>query len=553
MNVHNLNNIEIRTVLLLFFIYFPLCRCDLLAYWLLGGSGGEENIDPNTRLIVLMLEGFRHDFVDIFDKISPLNGFRRLKKNGVTADYVLPVFPSNTYPNCHSIVTGLYAEHHGIVDDYMYDEQSQQVFSKGFYDDKSSKIWWKFAEPLWITAEKHDIKTALYWWDGCQVEYGGFAATHCEYPQNSYENPDWELNNIQKRLNDVLDKFLKKKLNLAMFHFRAIEFVGRRYGPDSVEMQDMIKNIDKIISDLQDNILKKKMQNNVVVMVISDHGIAKVNRHPAFIINIENYIDTNEISYMLNRGSFAMIQPKRGKINEVNIKNGILHMLAYKLTFKVVVMVISDHGIAKVNRHPAFIINIENYIDTNEISYMLNRGSFAMIQPKRGKINEIYEELKKANINGLQVFLKNELPENYKIKKGKYVLPIVILAEEGFLINGISNNKQIGQQEIYNGEFGYDPYTVRDMRAIFFARGPGIKHNYVCQPMEVVDHYNIMCHILEIPCLPNNGSWKRIKDLFGGESDITLWDWITTISAILVIVAFGLSAGYKLTRREKKD
>ncbi|XP_067137651.1 glycerophosphocholine cholinephosphodiesterase ENPP6-like [Centruroides vittatus] len=482
MNVHNLNNIKTRTVLLLYFLYFPLCRCDLLAYWLLGGSGGgEENIDPNTRLIVLMLEGFRHDFVDIFDKISPLNGFRRLKKNGVTADYVLPVFPSNTYPNCHSIVTGLYTEHHGIVDDYMYDEQSQQIFSKGFYDDKSSKIWWKFAEPLWITAEKHDIKTALYWWDGCQVEYGGFVATHCEYPQNSYENPDWELNNIQKRLNDVLDKFLKKKLNLAMFHFRAIEFVGRRYGPDSVEMQDMIKNIDKIISDLQDNILKKKMQNNVVVMVISDHGISKVNRHPAFIIDIENYIDTNEISYMLNRGSFAMILPKRGKINK------------------------------------------------------------------------IYEELKKANINGLQVFLKNELPENYKIKKGKYVLPIVILAEEGFLIKGISNNKQIGQEAIYNGEFGYDPYTVRDMRAIFYARGPGIKHNYVCQSMEVVDHYNIMCHILEIPCLPNNGSWKRIKDLFGGESDITLWDWITTISAILVIVAFGLSAGYKLTRREKKD
>lgn len=472
---------KVKAALVLYFLFFPVCHCDLLAYWLLGGSGEEENLDPSTRLIVLLLEGFRYDFVDIFDKVTPLNGFRRLKKNGVTAEYVIPVFPSNTLPNCHSVVTGLYTQYHGIVDDFIYDEQSEQIFSKDSYNVKATDNWWKFAEPIWITAEKHNIKSALYWWNGCQIQYGGYIATKCESPQGAYENPDWELHNIQKRLNDVLDKFSNKNINLAMFHIRAIEFIGQHYGPDSLEMQEMIKKIDKIISNLQDTILKRKLQKNVVVMVIGDHGIAKINKHPAFIINIENYIDVNDISYMFNRGSFAMIRPKRGKINK------------------------------------------------------------------------IHHKLKNANINGLQVFLKNDLPENYKIKKSKFVLPIILLAEQGFIIKSISDGKQIGPSDIYSGEHGYDPYKVKDMRTAFYARGPGIKHDYIIPPIEVVDHYNIMCNILEIPCLPNNGSWKRITDVFGGESDITIWDWVITIGAILLIVICGLAAGYKITRREKKD
>lgn len=66
--------------------------------------------------------------------------------------------------------TGLYAESHGFIQNMMYDSQYGDLFLMAPNDTASLKHWWEHAEPLWVTAEKHNIKSALYWWDGCQVK-----------------------------------------------------------------------------------------------------------------------------------------------------------------------------------------------------------------------------------------------------------------------------------------------------------------------------------------------------------------------------------------------
>lgn len=55
------------------------------------------------------------------------------------------------------------------------------------------------------------------------------------------------------------------------------------------------------------------------------------------------------------------------------------------------------------------------------------------------------------------------------------------------------------------------------MQPVFVARGPAFRQNYVKNSMRSVDLYPLMCHILSIPPLPNNGSLSDVKDLLSQE------------------------------------
>jgi len=63
---------------------------------------------------------------------------------------------------------------------------------------------------------------------------------------------------------------------------------------------------------------------------------------------------------------------------------------------------------------------------------------------------------------------------------------------------------------IYSGHHGYDPYHTKEMRTIMYARGPGLKRGFTSKPLMMTDHYNLMCHLLDIEAQPNNGSWLRV-------------------------------------------
>ncbi|CAG2174456.1 unnamed protein product [Oppiella nova] len=68
---------------------------------------------------------------------------------------------ANSYPNWYSITTGRYAENHGFIQNYMYDNVTHELFLMTPFPNTSHPHWWTQSEPLWITAEKHDIKTAM--------------------------------------------------------------------------------------------------------------------------------------------------------------------------------------------------------------------------------------------------------------------------------------------------------------------------------------------------------------------------------------------------------
>ena len=114
-------------------------------------------------LILISVDGLRYDFVDRV----PTPAIDALIRHGVRAPLV-PAFPSKTFPNHYTIVTGLYPAQHGIVSNNMYDPVLDARFSLSNRDAVGDGRWWG-GEPIWVTVERHGRRAATYFWPGSEA------------------------------------------------------------------------------------------------------------------------------------------------------------------------------------------------------------------------------------------------------------------------------------------------------------------------------------------------------------------------------------------------
>ncbi|XP_035224229.1 glycerophosphocholine cholinephosphodiesterase ENPP6-like [Stegodyphus dumicola] len=176
-------------------------------------------------------------------------------------------------------------------------------------------------------------------------------------------------------------------------------------------------------------------------------------------------------------------------------------------------VVVSDHGMTSSDSRWLGIINLQQIIEISDIRYMIYYGATSMILPYEGKLEKVYEALK--GVAGLNVYKKEEIPEHYHVKYSRLTLPLLLVASKNYYIQGLDiPGKSIPTgSSISLGSHGYDPYEVPDMRGIFFARGPGLRRNYISPPLQIVDIYNVLCDLLGIEPLPNNGTKSITKGI----------------------------------------
>ncbi|CAN7938213.1 unnamed protein product [Ixodes hexagonus] len=280
----------------------------------LGGLCGAKTLTTGRtpRVILILVDGVRWDYLDE----PELSGFTALARDGVKAQYVVPIMPANSYPNWYSIVTGLYGESHGFVHNYMYDERYDDHFEIGSTPNSSHPHWWNHAEPIWVTAEKSGLRTAMYWWDGCQVEIFGVKPTFC-LPYKEYDAWDTVNNDTKQALSTVLSQFRDNKLNFALIYYEAVDAKGHNGGPDSAERRKALRDADDVIKHLLDDIHRREMQDEVSVVVVSDHGMADTSERMVTQINIEPLLDKDDLHISLIGGSFSMLRPYPDKIEKV--------------------------------------------------------------------------------------------------------------------------------------------------------------------------------------------------------------------------------------------
>lgn len=258
--------------------------------------------DLKPTVILISLDGFRYDYVDKF-KTPTLN---RLAANGVRAKWMIPSFPTKTFPNHYTIVTGLYPAHHGIVENNVYD------FGEIFKIDDAKKVgesrWW-WGEPIWVTAEKQGQIAASYFFVGSEAEIENERPTYWR----TYDGKVPPEMRIDKALG-WLDLPVESRPTMITLYFSDTDDAGHAFGPDAEETKYAALNDDRYLKQLVDGLAARGISDRVNIIVVSDHGMATRDQRNAVVM--DDYFDTADKTIadpVLTTGEIWQIFPKEGK------------------------------------------------------------------------------------------------------------------------------------------------------------------------------------------------------------------------------------------------
>jgi len=220
-------------------------------------------------VILISADGFRWDYAQKYHAEHLL----ALAKSGVQAESMLPSYPSVTFPNHYSIVTGLYPSHEGLVNNSFYDADTKSFFS---YKGKTGTdaIWYKGGTPIWVLAEQQKMLSASFYWVGSEAEVQGVRPTYY-YKYNE----KIEMHNRIQTVVNWLDMPADKRPHIITFYFPQVDHEGHKHGPDSREVADAVHLIDSSVYELTKAV--KTTGLNVNYVFVSDHGMTKADtEHP---------------------------------------------------------------------------------------------------------------------------------------------------------------------------------------------------------------------------------------------------------------------------------
>ncbi|KAK6183131.1 hypothetical protein SNE40_010666 [Patella caerulea] len=262
----------------------------------------------NQQLLMLLLDGFRWDYLDQPDLHLP--GFRRILEIGIRTDYLKPVYPTLSYPNYYSIATGLYTENHGMISNYMYDEVEKESFLIGTNPEQYHSYWWNQAEPVWISAEKQKLNSYMYFWPGCEVTIRDVKPTQCR----PYNGPP-SLNDFKRVMADVMRKFVNDEADLGGVYYEMTDKLGHDYGPKSKQLNDNIQALDAELFKLTEDMVKMGLNNKLNVMIFSDHGMTDMTNRT--LIDTASILTRDDYDVIRENGPLSSLWPKPGKHREV--------------------------------------------------------------------------------------------------------------------------------------------------------------------------------------------------------------------------------------------
>ncbi|KAG7517762.1 ectonucleotide pyrophosphatase/phosphodiesterase family member 6 [Solea senegalensis] len=258
-------------------------------------------------LLVFLIDGFRYDYMD---DLHALPGFRELVTNGVKVDYMTPDFPSLSYPNYYSLMTGRHCDVHQMTGNNMWDEASKKEFLIGTNADSRLPLWWDGSEPLWVTMQKLGKKVYMYYWPGCEVEILGVRPSFCEeYVYNPSEK------NLTDSIVNALSVLSSGKADMAAIYYEKIDVEGHHFGPDSPQIKSAVRQLDAAMQFLNSKIKENHMEDQLNVVLFSDHGMTNIQWMEK-IIELEKFINMSDVK-MMDRGPVVSLWPRDNKYQQV--------------------------------------------------------------------------------------------------------------------------------------------------------------------------------------------------------------------------------------------
>ena len=218
-----------------------------------------------TATIMLSIDGFSAHYLNTY---KPKN-LQYLASKGVSSEGLVPSFPTKTFPNHLTLVTGKAPFEHGIVLNKFYDKKADDSYAYG--KSKTAHQWLKYP-PIWTLLEQTNVPTAIYFWPESEHSYQGVLPSY--YKKYNDHTPN------KQRFNQML-KWLKmsggSKPQLILGYFSSIDSAGHHYGRNSPELADAIYSLDNQLGEFIKQIAALK-NTAVNLILVSDHGMVKIDK-----------------------------------------------------------------------------------------------------------------------------------------------------------------------------------------------------------------------------------------------------------------------------------
>ena len=243
----------------------PLVYSNITDQQIISGRKNSPSQFNKPYVILISADGFRSDFAQMYEA----KNLQALSQQGVRAKFMTPSYPSVTFPNHYSIVTGLYPSHHGLVDNSYID-----IPTGAFYTMSNKKMVaegkWYGGTPLWVLAEKQKMISASFYWVASEADIQNIKPTY-----HYIYNEKIDIATRIKAVKDWLSLPEELRPHFITFYFPDVDHDAHNFGPEDVQVKKSVQFVDSSINALQASLSTLQLPINYIF--VSDHGMAKVD------------------------------------------------------------------------------------------------------------------------------------------------------------------------------------------------------------------------------------------------------------------------------------
>jgi predicted AlkP superfamily pyrophosphatase or phosphodiesterase len=259
-------------------------------------------VEP-VPLVLISIDALRADYLGKGDTPN----LDRIASKGVRAEWMNPSYPALTFPNHFTLVTGLRPDHHGVVHNTMR-ENGLGDFRVADLEAVGDGRWWR-AEPIWVSAEKAHLPTAIWAWPGGAAQIDGVRPTRWR--------PYDESISAMRRADEVaawLQEPAATRPRFAALYLEMVDDAGHDFGPDAPQTRAAVREMDAAIGGLLDALASKGLMDRVNLLVVSDHGMATVG--PGHAMDVEDIVPMADAA-VISVGQSIGIAPREGRTHVV--------------------------------------------------------------------------------------------------------------------------------------------------------------------------------------------------------------------------------------------
>jgi len=243
----------------------------------------QGNLAENSQkplVILVSLDGFKPSYLS--EAQTP--HLFRLAQQGAQALGLISAFPSLTFPNHVTLVTGQTPDHHGIVNNTMTDPATTQRFTLGSREAVENPMWWQEARPLWVSLRRQGKIASTLFWPGSEAPIQGMMP-------NDWLRYNGEMTH-EARLETLLGWLSRSQAlrpDFVTLYFSDVDSAGHSAGPDSEAVRLATRKVDQTIGDLVAALKQRGVWAQTTLVIVSDHGMALAK--PQNVIHVKTVLD----------------------------------------------------------------------------------------------------------------------------------------------------------------------------------------------------------------------------------------------------------------------